>query len=82
MLLYLLAIAGLFFAPRRFVALAVALLAYNTIVATIFAGTVRYRVPWDFLLALLAAFALTEILERVRARRQVGYEVEPSTPFA
>ncbi len=79
-LLYLLAIAGLFFAPRRFVALAVALLAYNTIVATIFAGTVRYRVPWDFLLALLAAFALTEILERVRARRQVGYEVEPSTP--
>ena len=56
--LYLLAIVGLFFAPRRFVALALALLAYNTIAAMIFAGTVRYRVPWDFLLALLAAFAL------------------------
>ncbi|HET7745568.1 MAG TPA: glycosyltransferase family 39 protein [Gaiellaceae bacterium] len=68
-LLYLLAIAGLFFAPRRFVSLALALLAYNTVLATIFAGTVRYRVPWDFLLALLAAFTLAEILAWVRARR-------------
>ena len=34
------------------------LLAYNTLAAMVFAGTARYRAPWDFLLALLAAFAL------------------------
>ena len=34
------------------------LLAYNTLAAMVFAGTVRYRAPFDFLLALLAAFAL------------------------
>jgi len=76
LVLYALALAGLFFAPRRFVALALLLLAYNTLAATVFAGTVRYRAPWDFLLALLAAFALAEILERVR--RRSGSEVGPS----
>ena len=34
------------------------------------AGTVRYRVPWDFLLALLAAFALERAWELVRERRR------------
>ena len=34
------------------------LLGYNTLVAMVFAGATRYRVPWDFLLAILAAFAL------------------------
>ena len=38
--------------------LAALLLAYNTLVAMVFAGTIRYRVPWDFVLAVLAAFAL------------------------
>ena len=56
--LYLLAFWGAWMAPRRFVVLAATLLAYNTLAAMVFAGTVRYRVPWDFLLALLAAFAL------------------------
>ena len=56
--LYVLAIAGLFFAPRFFAALVLLLLAYNTLAAIVFAGAVRYRAPWDFLLALLAAFAL------------------------
>jgi hypothetical protein len=69
--LYVLAIAGLFVAPRHFVALALLLLAYNTLAAMVFAGTARYRAPWDFLLALLAAFALAEIWQRVRRRR--GY---------
>lgn len=69
--LYALAIAGLFFAPRHFVALALLFLAYNTLAAMVFAGTARYRAPWDFLLALLAAFALAEIWKRVRKRR--GY---------
>jgi hypothetical protein len=45
------------------------LLAYNTVAAMVFAGSVRYRAPWDFLLALLAAFALTWAWEHVRRRR-------------
>ena len=56
--LYVLAAFGLFLVPRRFAVLAVALLAYQTIVAALFVGETRYRVPWDFLIALLAASAL------------------------
>jgi len=69
--LYALAIAGLFFAPRHFTGLTLLLLSYNTLAAMVFAGTARYRAPWDFLLALLAAFALAEIWQRTRKRR--GY---------
>ena len=58
LVLYALALWGAFLAPRRFVALAGLLLAYSTLAAMVFAGTVRYRAPWDFVLALLAAFAL------------------------
>ena len=65
-LLYAFAIAGCFLVPRRFLALVVLLEAYNTLMAMVFAGTVRYRVPWDFLLALLAAFALDKALTRIR----------------
>ena len=78
--LYALALWGLFLAPRRFAALAVLLLAYNTAMAMVFAGTVRYRAPWDFLLALLAAFALARLwnvaCERgyVRSRRASAAE--------
>jgi len=68
-LLYATAIAGLLVAPGRFTALALLLLAYNTLAAMAFAGTTRYRVPWDFLLALLAAFALIAIWERYGERR-------------
>lgn len=68
-LLYALAVAGAFFAPRRYLALAALLLSYNTFAAMVFAGTIRYRVPWDFVLAVLAAFALTEGWERLRAQR-------------
>jgi len=75
--LYALAIAGLFFAPRHFVALTLLLLAYNTFAAMVFAGTARYRAPWDFLLALLAAFVLAEIWQRVRKRR--GYAAAGSS---
>jgi 4-amino-4-deoxy-L-arabinose transferase-like glycosyltransferase len=64
--LYGLAVAGCFFAPRRFLALALLLLAYNTLAATVFAGTVRYRAPFDFLLALLAAFALERARHAIR----------------
>ena len=68
-LVYALALVGLFLAPRRFVALVISLSVYNTLMAMVFAGTVRYRVPWDFLLALLAAFPLARAWERMRRRR-------------
>lgn len=66
--LYALAAAGLFLAPRTFIALTLLLLAYQTAAALAFVGATRYRVAWDFLLALLAAAALSRVAERVRAR--------------
>ena len=68
-LLYLLALWGAFIAPGRFVVLAALLLGLNTVMAMVFAGTVRYRVPWDFVLALLAAFALERAWLLLRERR-------------
>ena len=62
------ALAGVRLLPRAFVVLAVGLLAYQTLAAMVFAGATRYRVPWDFVLALLAAGAVVELRER-RARR-------------
>jgi dolichyl-phosphate-mannose-protein mannosyltransferase len=76
--LYALALGGLFVAPRSFVALVVALLAYNTLAAAVFAGSVRYRAPWDFLLALLAAFALAALWRRARGRRERYARSEPT----
>jgi 4-amino-4-deoxy-L-arabinose transferase-like glycosyltransferase len=66
--LYALAAVGLFYVPRRFVWLALLLLAYQTAAALAFVGATRYRVAWDFLLAILAAAALMRVAERVRAR--------------
>ena len=66
--LYALALWGAFLAPRRFVALAALLLGFNTLTAMAFAGTVRYRAPWDFVLALLAAFALERAWALLRSR--------------
>jgi len=63
---YALALAGLALAPRRFAVVAVTMLGYQTAVAMIFAGTTRYRVPWDFLLMLLAGVTLARLLERRR----------------
>ena len=69
LLLYAFALWGAFLAPRRFVMLAALLLGLNTLMAMVFAGTVRYRAPWDFVLALLAAFALERAWELLRKRR-------------
>jgi 4-amino-4-deoxy-L-arabinose transferase-like glycosyltransferase len=66
--LYALAAAGLFVAPRTFVALALLLFAYQSACAAFFVGATRYRIAWDFLLALLAAAAIERALRRVRAR--------------
>jgi 4-amino-4-deoxy-L-arabinose transferase-like glycosyltransferase len=59
--LYVLGAIGLFLVPRRFAALALLLLAYQTVVAALFVGETRYRVPWDFLIALLASSALVRM---------------------
>jgi hypothetical protein len=67
-ILYALAALGLFVVPRAFVALALLLLAYQTAAALVFVGATRYRVAWDFLLALLAAAALHWLTKRVRTR--------------
>jgi 4-amino-4-deoxy-L-arabinose transferase-like glycosyltransferase len=58
---YLLAFVGLFFVERAFAVLALTFLGYETLAAWVFAGTTRYRVPWDFVLALLASAALARL---------------------
>ena len=68
-LLYALGLLGLAVAPRRFVALALAVLAYQTLAAIVFVGATRYRVATDFLVALLAAGALEWTLGRRRRIR-------------
>jgi 4-amino-4-deoxy-L-arabinose transferase-like glycosyltransferase len=66
----LLALAGLLLAADRvFVLLAALLLAYNTLAAMVFAGTTRYRVPFDFLLVLLAAAAIDRFASSSRYTR-------------
>jgi 4-amino-4-deoxy-L-arabinose transferase-like glycosyltransferase len=67
--LYVLGAVGLFLVPRFFAALAVLLLGYQTLVAMLFVGETRYRVPWDFLIALLAAATVMHV---VRRRRDVA----------
>jgi hypothetical protein len=67
--LYALALIGVAVGPRRFVALALAVLAYQTLAAMVFVGATRYRVSTDFLLALLAAAAVDWALRRLRLAR-------------
>ena len=64
--LYLFALVGFFVAPRRVAVLGVLLLGYQTLVAMGFAGDTRYRVPWDFLLALVASAAVLRLWARIR----------------
>ncbi|HEU0303528.1 MAG TPA: hypothetical protein VFR32_03010, partial [Gaiellaceae bacterium] len=64
-----LAAIGLGVMPRRIAVLFVALLAYNTLAALVFAGTTRYRVPWDFVLALATGAAVVWALDRWRPAR-------------
>ena len=68
--LYLLALIGIFVLPRRLALLVVLLLAYQTLAAVGFAGVTRYRVPWDFTLALAAGAALVSLWPRVAAARR------------
>lgn len=66
--LYALSLVGLLVVRRRFALLAIVFLAYNTGAAMVFAGATRYRVPFDFLFALLAAAAIQSLVERWRRR--------------
>jgi Dolichyl-phosphate-mannose-protein mannosyltransferase len=66
--LFALGLIGLAFVPRVFAALVLLLLAYETLAAMVFVGATRYRVAWDFLVALLAAAALERAYARWRAR--------------
>ena len=45
-----------------------ALLAYETLAAMVFVGATRYRVAWDFLIAISAAAAIDWLWEK-RQRR-------------
>lgn len=64
----LLALAGLFLVERRLRTLSLIFLGYETVAAWVFAGTTRYRVPWDFVLALLAAATLARLWDRFGRR--------------
>lgn len=66
--LYGLALVGLALVPRSFGVLALGLLGYQTLAAMVFAGSTRYRAPWDFVLALLAAPAVLRLWRYLRAR--------------
>jgi 4-amino-4-deoxy-L-arabinose transferase-like glycosyltransferase len=61
-----LAVVGVVAAPPSFAVLAVSLLAYDALAAMLFAGTTRYRVPWDFLLPLLGAAGVQRLASRRR----------------
>ena len=67
-LLFALGLVGLALVPRPFAALVLLLLAYETVAAMVFVGATRYRVAWDFMIALLAAAALDRAYGRWRTR--------------
>ncbi len=68
--LYLLAIVGLFLVSPTVRALSLIFAGYETLTAWVFVGTTRYRVPWDFVLALLAAATLDRVLRALRRKRR------------
>lgn len=72
--LFVLAAVGLLVLPRSAAALLLALFAYETAAAAVFAGTTRYRVPWDFLLAVAAGAALAAAARQ----RRVGWAAASS----
>lgn len=64
---YALALIGLFVVRRRLAALALVFLGYDTLAACVFAGATRYRIAFDFVLALLAAAAVERAVRRLRS---------------
>jgi hypothetical protein len=49
--------------------LALILLGYQTVIAMLFAGATRYRVPWDFLVAIMAAAGIGALVRWWERRR-------------
>ncbi len=68
--LYTLTLLGLGRLPRRYLALTLILLAYGTVMAMAFAGTLRYNAPWHFLLCIPAAFGIVRLAEALKSRRR------------
>jgi 4-amino-4-deoxy-L-arabinose transferase-like glycosyltransferase len=73
-LLFALALVGLVLVPRPFALLALGLLAYQTLAAMVFVGATRYRVSWDFVVAVLAGATVAWALERVPHARRLAPE--------
>jgi hypothetical protein len=67
---FLLAALGLRYVVPAVRVLALLFLAYETAAAWLFAGQTRYRVPWDFVLALLAAAALGRLPFAARVQKR------------
>jgi 4-amino-4-deoxy-L-arabinose transferase-like glycosyltransferase len=72
--LFALALVGLFLVSPVVRALALVFAFYETAASWVFAGTTRYRVPWDFVLALLAATALDRAGTALGRRRRRGVQ--------
>jgi 4-amino-4-deoxy-L-arabinose transferase-like glycosyltransferase len=68
--LYILAVIGVFLVWRPFAVLAASLLAYQGLCAVAFVGATRYRIAWDFLIALLATAALARAWAWLQERRE------------
>jgi 4-amino-4-deoxy-L-arabinose transferase-like glycosyltransferase len=64
--LYALAAVGLFAVPWTFLSLSLALFAYQSFWAGLFVGATRYRISFDFLLALLAVAGVRRLALRRR----------------
>jgi hypothetical protein len=64
--LFVLGALGLALVRRDLAVLSLALLAYGTLAAMVFVGATRYRVPWDFLLAVPAGAVVARAWERLR----------------
>ena len=79
-LVYALALYGLTRVQRRVAALAITLLAYQWLVAMLFVGATRYRVPWDVALALLAGAGLVDLAARIARRRPAAVRPGAGTP--
>ena len=74
--IYVLGAIGLALVPRAFATLVLALAAYNTLLAALFVGETRYRVPWDFLLVVLAGAAVAQLAPRLA--RQLRQRTSPA----
>jgi 4-amino-4-deoxy-L-arabinose transferase-like glycosyltransferase len=59
---YAFAAVGLFAVPATFLSLTLALLAYQSFWAALFVGATRYRIAFDFLLALLATAGVRRLV--------------------